>query len=306
MRELGRLVLGGNVFGATASERDSYAVLDAFVDAGGVMVDTADSYAHWLGHGGGESERTIGGWLARRGRRDDVAIATKVGKHPAHPGLSRANITAQLDSSLARLRTDHVDLLYAHADDPAVPLEETLGAFHELVRAGKVREIGASNYTGARLTEALDVAARDGLTPYTFLQPHYNLVERADFETDLAPVCATRGIAVLPYYGLAKGFLTGKYRRGGSSPSREAAARAYETPYGDAVLDVVLEVAAELGTTPGAVALAWLADRPTVAAPIASARTVDQLAELLPVLTLHLTPDQTARLDAVPEPPPPR
>jgi aryl-alcohol dehydrogenase-like predicted oxidoreductase len=302
--DVGRLVLGGNVFGWTADEAASFAVLDAFREAGGTMIDTADSYAHWLGAGGGESEAIVGRWLAARGVRDRMLIATKVGKHPAHKGLTPALVRAGIDGSLRRLGTDHVDLYYAHEDDPTTTLPESLGALSALVDEGKVRHLGASNFTAPRLEQALDVAADHGFSPYVALQPLYNLVERAAYEADLREVCERRGLGVLPYYGLARGFLTGKYRRGESSAARGEAASAYRTVWGEAVLDAVLEVAAAHRTTAAAVALAWLASRPTVVAPIASARDVDQLGELLPALTLELDTADLELLETASEPPP--
>lgn len=285
---VGRLVLGGNVFGWTADEAASFEVLDAFREAGGTMIDTADSYAHWLGAGGGESESILGRWLAARGARDEMLIATKVGKHPAHRGLSPELVRAGIEGSLRRLGTDHVDLYYAHEDDPATPLGDSLGALSALIDEGKARYLGASNFIASRLEEALDTAAEYGFASYVALQPLYNLVEREAYEAELLAVCERRGLGVLPYYGLARGFLTGKYRRGEFSEARGEAASAYRTERGEAVLDAVLEVAAAHRTTAAAVALAWLASRPTVVAPIASARNVGQLAELLPALALEL------------------
>ncbi len=299
--EVSRLCLGGNVFGWTADRDTSFAVLDAYTAAGGNFVDTADSYL-WRapGNSGGESETIIGEWLARRGRRDDVVIATKVGSWPRRPGLSAANIAAACDDSLRRLRTDHVDLYYAHRDDPDTAQEETLDAFDALVRAGKVRAVAASNFSAERLRSALAISARDGLASYVALQPHYNLVERAEFETALQPVLEAEGLSCVPYYGLAKGFLTGKYRDGTAVESTRAeGAREYLDDRGRAVLAVLDEIAAGHGVPVAAVALAWLAARATVAAPIASARTVDQLADLLPVLHLELTDDEVRLLSHV-------
>ena len=300
--EVSRLCLGANVFGWTADRDTSFAVLDAYTDAGGNFVDTADSYM-WRkpGNSGGESETIIGDWLAARGRRDDVVIATKVGSWPQRPGLSAANIAAACDDSLRRLRTDRIDLYYAHRDDEDTTQEETLDAFDGLVKAGKVRALGASNFSAERLRSALDVAARDGLTAYAALQPHYNLVERTEFEATLAPVLAAEGVACVPYYGLAKGFLTGKYRDGGAdvdSP-RADGARAYLDDRGRAVLAVLDEIAAGHEVPVAAVALAWLAAQPTVAAPIASARNPEQLAQLLPTLDLTLTDDELRLLSHV-------
>ena len=205
-----RLVLGGNVFGFTVKDEAAFAILDRFVAAGGTMIDTADVYSNWVpGHVGGESETLLGEWLRRRGRRDDVLIATKVG---FDKGLSPAHIEAAIDASLARLGTGHVDLYYAHKDDPDTPLEETLTALDKLVKAGKVRAIGASNYSADRLAAALDISAREGLAAFTVLQPEYNLMARGDFEGPVQRLCVERGLGVLPYFGLASGFLTGKYR----------------------------------------------------------------------------------------------
>jgi aryl-alcohol dehydrogenase-like predicted oxidoreductase len=294
-----RLCLGANVFGWTADRDASFAVLDAYAEAGGTFLDTADSYT-WRapGNSGGESETIIGEWLAARGNRDRMVIATKVGALPGREGLGPATIAAAAEDSLRRLGTDRIDLYYAHRDDPDTPQEEYLAAFDALVRAGKVRALGASNFTAERLRSALDISAKEGLTPFAALQPHYNLLERAEFETTLAPVLAAEGLSCLPYYGLAKGFLTGKYRP--DSPEvdspRAAAAREYLDYRGLAVLAALDEVADAHGVPVAAVALAWLAAQPTVAAPIASARTPAQLADLLPVLDLTLTDADLARL----------
>lgn len=295
--DVSRLCLGGNVFGWSADEPTAFAVLDAFVSAGGNFIDTSDSYM-WRapGNSGGESETIIGNWLAARGNRDEVVVATKVGSWPTQPGLSAANIAAAVEGSLRRLRTDRIDLYYAHKDDPGTPQEETAAAFDGLVRAGKVRALGASNFTADRLRSALETTAREGLTPYVALQPHYNLLER-DYETTLAPLLAGEGLACLPYFGLAKGFLTGKYRPGTTVESvRANGATAYLDDRGLRVLAVLDEISAAHGVSPAAVALAWLADRPTVTAPIASARTPEQLTDLLPVLDLHLTDEEQRKL----------
>jgi aryl-alcohol dehydrogenase-like predicted oxidoreductase len=289
--EVHGLNLGGNVFGWTADEAQSFAVLDAYTAAGGNFIDTADVYmAHADGNSGGESETIIGNWLARRANRDDVVIATKVGSWERHPGLSAQNIREAAEDSLRRLRTDHIDLYYAHRDYDDVPLEETLGAFDELVRSGKVRYIGASNYTAARLAEALAVSDREGFARYVALQPHYNLVER-DYERDLAPLVEREGLSTLPYFALAKGFLAGKYRPGqdAADSPRSPGALAYLDGRGERVLAALDEVAAAHGTSVAAVSLAWLAAQPTVAAPIASARTPEQLGDLLAGVELRLT-----------------
>jgi aryl-alcohol dehydrogenase-like predicted oxidoreductase len=296
------LILGGNVFGWTADRDASFAVLDAFVAGGGRMIDTADSYSTWVpGNRGGESESIIGAWLRRRGRRDDVLIATKVGAEVGGTkGLAPARIAASVDGSLQRLGTDYIDLYFAHYDDPSTPLEQTLEAFDRLVRAGKVRAVGASNHEPARLRQALDISAARGLASYTVLQPHFNLLERGRFEGPLRDLCIERGVAAVPYFALASGFLTGKYRRkadaGGAA--RGGAVDRYLNPHGLAVLSTVDAVAADAHATPAQVALAWLSAQRSVAAPIASATTVPQVEELLGAMRLVLTLRQLAALDA--------
>ncbi|MCO1579597.1 aldo/keto reductase [Crossiella sp. SN42] len=292
------LCLGGNVFGWTADEQQSFAVLDAYAAAGGNFIDTADVYPAWAeGNSGGESETIIGRWLARRGRRDDLVIATKVGQLSTAKGLSAANIKVAAEDSLRRLGTDHIDLYYAHIDDTEVPLAETLGAFDELVKAGKVRYLAASNYGTDRLAEALETSKRENLASYVALQPHYNLVEREGYEGKLAALVAIEGLSAVPYWGLAKGFLTGKYRPGVEVDSpRAAGASAYLDERGLRVLAVLDELAAAHHTSVAAVALAWLTAQPTVAAPIASARNLDQLADLLAAATLELAEDEVQRL----------
>jgi aryl-alcohol dehydrogenase-like predicted oxidoreductase len=299
------LCLGSNIFGWTIDEVESFAVLDAYAAAGGNSIDTADSYSTWVdGNRGGESEAIIGRWLARRGNRDEMVLATKVGKLPGSTGLSAPTIIRAAEASLARLQTDRIDLYYAHLDDESTPLAETLGAFAELVREGKVRFIGASNYAAPRLAEALEVARAGGLPAYIALQPHYNLVHRAEYEGELAALCAREGLACFPYYGIAGGFLTGKYRDGGGggeSP-RAGSARRYLDEHGIAVLAALDEIAASHGTTIAAVALAWLAAQTAVVAPIASARTPQQLAELLGVVELELDAAEIERLTDVSSP----
>jgi aryl-alcohol dehydrogenase-like predicted oxidoreductase len=294
------LVLGGNVFGWTADESATFAVLDAFAAAGGTMLDTADSYSAWApGHTGGESETLIGRWLARRGRRDDVMIATKVSQHPSFRGLAAKNVRAAAQASLQRLGTDRIDLYYAHFDDASVPLEETAAAFSALVDDGLVRYVAVSNYTPERLDEWMAVSDREGFHRPVALQPQYNLLERG-FEGGLRERAERHGLGVLPYYGLARGFLAGKYRDGGApvdSPRAEAAAR-YLDDRGRRVLAALDEVAAVHRAPVASVALAWLRSQPTVVAPIASARTVGQLADLLASAVLSLTPDEVARLSA--------
>ncbi len=296
------LILGGNVFGWTADRQASFAILDAFVDGGGRMIDTADSYSTWVpGHRGGESESIIGAWLRNGGRRDDVLIATKVGAEVGGTaGLAPARIAAAVEGSLQRLGTDRIDLYFAHYDDPTVPLEDTLGAFDRLVRAGKVRAIGASNHDAGRLRQALDVSAARGLAAYTVLQPHFNLLERARFEGPLQDLCVERGIAAVPYFALASGFLTGKYRTAedAAGAARGGAAGRYLNAHGLAVLAAVDAVAADARATPAQVALAWLAAQRGVAAPIASATSVAQVGELLGAMRLVLTSPQLAALDA--------
>jgi aryl-alcohol dehydrogenase-like predicted oxidoreductase len=297
--EVSQLCLGGNVFGWTADEEDSFAVLDAYVGAGGNFVDSADSYSAWApGHRGGESEEIIGRWLAARRLAGEVIIATKVGKLPGREGLAPANLRSAAEDSLRRLGVDRIDLYYAHLDDESTPLDETLATFEALAREGKIGWYAASNYSAKRLAEALDISEREGLTGYVAIQPHYNLLERDGYEGEMADLCSSRGIACVPYFGLARGFLTGKYRRGVTVDSpRAAVASGYLDERGERVLAVLDEVAAARGTTVAAVALAWLADRPTVVSPIASARNVGQLADLLPVLGLHLTAEETEQLD---------
>ncbi|AJE41406.1 aldo/keto reductase [Streptomyces nodosus] len=298
------LCLGGNVFGWTADEADSFAVLDAYTAAGGNFVDTADSYSAWVpGHRGGESETVIGTWLKARGNRSDVVVATKVSQHPDHPGLSAANIKAAADASLRRLGTDHIDLYYTHYDKPEVPVEEIVGALDELVKAGKVRAVGASNISAERLQQSLDFSDREGLARYVALQPHYNLVSRDTYEGALQDVAARAGLAAVPYFALAAGFLTGKYRTGTTVVSARAAgaAKHLETERGQRVLAALDEIARDRDAEVATVALAWLAGRPTVAAPIASARTPEQLPALLAVADLTLTDEETAQLTAASE-----
>ncbi|MCL3817207.1 aldo/keto reductase [Aeromicrobium wangtongii] len=296
--DFGPLVLGGNTFGWTSSAQESHAVLDAFVDAGGRSIDTADVYSMWVpGNTGGDSERIIGDWLAARGRRDDVVIATKVYSLPDRPGLSPENVRAAVDDSLSRLRTDHIDLYYAHRDDQDVPQAEYVGVFDELVQAGKIREAGASNFSAERLKSAVTIAADAGQTGFTVAQDHFNLVER-DYAEVLAPTVAELGLVELPYSSLAAGFLTGKYRPGTTVDSaRSGGAGSYlQDERNVALLDVLDEVAAAHGVSVTAVSLAWLRQQATVAAPIASARTVEQVAALVESFDLVLTDEELARL----------
>ncbi|MGY2078667.1 aldo/keto reductase [Modestobacter sp. SYSU DS0657] len=285
------LCLGGNVFGWTADEPTSFALLDRFADAvpstQSPFVDTAEMY------GNGVSETILGNWMAERGMRDRMVVATKASPGEKEHPLSAGEIRAACDRSLQLLQTDHIDLYYAHYDDESTPLEETLRAFDELVQAGKVRYVAASNYSAARLTEALRTSDELGITRYVALQPHYNLMERAVYEDELQAVAAEHQLGVLPYFGLARGFLTGKYRAGESidSPRAKGAAQ-YVGEKGDRVLAALQQVADAYGVTSAAVALRWLADQPTVTAPIASGRSVEQLADLLPMLDLVLTDEQ--------------
>lgn len=292
------LSLGGNVFGWTADEATSFAVLDAYAAAGGNFADTADSYSAWVdGNKGGESETIIGKWVRARGNRDDIVIATKVSQHPEFPGLTAANIKAAADASLSRLGTDHIDLYYTHFDKPEVPVEEIIGALDELVKAGKVRHIAASNITPERLRASLEFSDREGLAKYVAVQPHYNLVSRDTYEGELQDVAARYGLAAVPYFALASGFLTGKYRPGTTVESaRAAAGKHLDTERGRRVLAALDEIADAHGAPVATVALAWLAARPTVIAPIASARTVEQLPALLGVGELTLTEAEIGRL----------
>ena len=286
------LNLGGNVFGWTSDRQASFDVLDAFTAGGGNFIDTADGYSAWVpGNTGGESERLIGEWHQLHGNRDELVIATKVSEHPDFKGLSASNIAAAADASLQRLRTDHIDLYYAHFDDSSVPLEETVTALSALVDAGKVRYIGISNYSAARIAEWFRIVDAKGLHRPVALQPHYNLVERG-YESELRSIAEQEHLAVLPYYSLASGFLTGKYREGSSIDSPRAdGAQAYFEKHA-ALLPVLDEVAASHGVSVAAVSLAWLRSQPTIVAPIASARAVEQLPDLLSSATLELSVDE--------------
>jgi Predicted oxidoreductases (related to aryl-alcohol dehydrogenases) len=303
-RRLGRsnlmvspLCLGGNVFGWTADEPASFRILDAFMAAGCNFIDTADVYSRWVpGHAGGESEAIIGKWMKARGNRDQVIIATKVGSEmgPGKKGLSRARIMEAVDESLRRLQTTYIDLYQSHRDDPETPQEETLSAYGDLIASGKVRVIGASNFTAERLKEALAISARMGLPRYESLQPLYNLSDRAAFEHDLEPVCRENEIGVIPYYALAAGFLTGKYRsekdfgksvRGGNMAK-------YLTDRGQRILTALDEIALHHGASPAQVAIAWLMAQPSITAPIASASRPEQVDDMIAATRLRL--DQAA------------
>ena len=310
LRPLGRsglqvspLAFGGNVFGWTVDEKLSFRLLDAWLDAGFNFVDTADVYSSWVpGHSGGESETIIGKWLRQGGKRNQVVLATKVGKPMGDnkKGLSPAYIRQAVDASLKRLQTDHIDLYQSHDDDADTPLADTLGAFAELIQAGKVRAIGASNYSAPRLAEALDVAERQGLPRYESLQPLYNLYDRAVFEEALEPLCLERGVGVINFYALAAGFLTGKYRSeadAAKSARGASTTKKYLNPRGLRILAALDEVAKTRGATPGQVALAWQIARPAITAPIASATSAGQLDELVAATRLPLDAEAIALLD---------
>jgi aryl-alcohol dehydrogenase-like predicted oxidoreductase len=308
LRQLGRstlsiapLAFGGNVFGWSADEQRSFELLDAFVDAGFNLIDTADVYSAWVpGNRGGESETIIGKWLKRNGKRDKVLIATKVAKWVEHRGLSPLNIRQAVEGSLQRLQTDCIDLYQAHEDDASVPLSETLGAFAKLIEEGKVRVIGASNYGADRFAEALKVAQEHNLPRYESLQPEYNLVSRGIYERELEPLVRREDIGVINYYALASGFLSGKYRSEADlakSRARGGSVKKYLTPQGLKVLAALDEVATAHKATPSQVALAWLMARPGITAPIASATSVEQLRELTGAATLTLAQDEMAALN---------
>ncbi|WP_213981914.1 aldo/keto reductase [Sphingomonas sp. dw_22] len=295
------LVLGGNVFGWTIDKGESFRILDRFAEAGGVMIDTADAYSAWVpGNKGGESETIIGEWLEQSGKRDKVLIATKVGMLPGEGGekLAPTRIAAAAEASLARLGVDTIDLYFAHQDDESVPQEEYLAAFATLIKAGKIRALGASNFHAARLKSALDIAADTGLPHIRVLQPEYNLVSRHKFEGELQDLCITHNVGVIPYYGLASGFLTGKYRTEADYGKSVRGGRmaAFLEGKGKAVLAAMDQVAAETGATLAQIALAWLAAQPGVTAPIASATSVEQLDELVGAWDVKLSPEQLALL----------
>lgn len=300
------LCLGGNVFGWTADEATSFAILDRFVESGLNFIDTADVYSRWAsGHQGGESETVIGNWFKRSGHREKIVLATKVGmdmgqagKNDPGKGLSAAHIEHAVEASLRRLQTDRIDLYQSHLDDAATPIEETLAAYERLIKAGKVRAIGASNYSAARLRQALDVAKARSLPRYECLQPDYSLAERAGYESELEPLCRRQGIGVIGYFSLAAGFLTGKYRSPDAAEGRARGGNVqkYLNPRGFALLDVLDGVAAEHGATPAQVALAWLIARPGVTAPIASATSLAQLDELIGAVSLTLSASAVDRL----------
>ena len=296
-------MLGGNVFGWTIDEASSFRILDAAFDAGLSFIDTADIYSTWVpGHTGGESETIIGKWFARTGKRNQVTIATKVGMDMGGSkiGLAAQYMERAVEDSLRRLQTDRIDLYQSHKDDPTVPLEETLGAFDAMVKKGKVRFIGASNYSGARLKEAMETSGRSGLVSYQTLQPQYNLMERGPYESELAPVALQYGLGVIPYFSLASGFLTGKYRSEADleGTARGAGVKKYLNDRGRRVLGALDTVAKEYGSTSARVALAWLITRPGVAAPIASATSIDHVKDLAAATELKLAQDAVEALTA--------
>ena len=295
----GPVVLGGNVFGWTADKDASFAILDAFIEGGGTSIDTADSYSEWVqGNTGGDSERILGEWMTARGNRDDIVLATKVGSKSDRKSLSADTITLAIDESLQRLQTDRVDVYYAHFDDLNTPQEETLGAFDALVKAGKVRELGVSNLSADRIRSAAAIASAEGLTPFTVAQNEWNLVERA-FDTELLPLITELGIVELPYFSLARGFLTGKYRPGASvdSPRAGQTATYLDDPRNVTLLAALDEIAAAHAASVTAVSLAWLRAQPVVGAPIASASRIDQVAPLLEVVELEA--DEVTRLSVI-------
>jgi aryl-alcohol dehydrogenase-like predicted oxidoreductase len=311
-RKLGRsdldvsvLCFGGNIFGWTTDDDASYAVLDAFMEAGGNFIDSADVYSRWVpGNKGGESEEVLGRWMKARGNRADVVVATKLGSpmgdDGTRQGLSKRWMTQAVEDSLRRLQTDYIDLYQSHRDDPSTPMEETLGAYDDLIKQGKVRHIGASNFTAERLAEALAISKRDGLPRYESLQPVYNLMQRADYEKDLEPLCQKEEVGVIPYSSLASGFLSGKYKADAPLPSSARASsiqQKYMNDKGFAVLSAVEDVAKRLNATPAQVALAWIASRPGMTGPIASATTPDQLKDLVGGIGLELDADAIATLD---------
>lgn len=305
--EVAPLCLGGNVFGWTADERTSFEILDAFVDRGFNFVDTADTYARWApGLHGGESETVLGDWFASRGRRDRVVLVTKVGgpMTPERKGLSKAYILDEVEASLKRLRTDYIDVYMSHFDDPSTPMEETLDAYGILVKQGKVRVIGASNFTPDRLAMALEISAAQGFPRYECLQPQYSLIERAGYEAGLEPLCVREGVGVIGYYSLASGFLTGKYRTEADlgKSVRGQQVRGYLGPRGQRILSAMDAVAADAGATLAQVALAWLMARPSVTAPIASATTLAQLEDLMGAAELRLDREALERLDVASAP----
>ncbi len=301
------IAFGCNVFGWTVDEKTSFALLDAWVGAGFNFLDTADVYSRWhTGNSGGESETIIGKWLKARGNREKVVLATKLGIEmaPGKKGLSRAYMQTAVEASLRRLQTDHIDLYQSHRDDPETPIDETLSAYADLVKQGKVREIGASNFSADRLAESLKISTDKGLPRYQSLQPHYNLVERTEFEGPLENLCLAEKIGVIPYYSLASGFLTGKYKSQADTKGRARGrgVEKYMTDHGFGVIKALEEVAARYEAKPGQVALAWLIARPSVTAPIASATNLGQLAELVEAAEIDLDVESIQKIDAASKP----
>ena len=290
------LCLGGNVFGWSADEAQSHDVLDAYTSHGGNFIDTADVYSEWKdGNSGGDSEAIIGSWLKKRGNRSEVVIATKVAKLSTRPGLSAANIKAAVDESLKRLQSEYIDIYYAHEDDQNTPLEETLGAFDEIVKSGKVRYIAASNYNSARLKEAISISKSNNFAQYIAIQNHYNLLERKEYESDMAPALKELGLSGIPFFALARGFLSGKYRKGATVESVRAGGVAnYLNDAGYALLEKLDVLAKSHNASVSAIAIAWLRAQPTISTPIASARTVAQLNEIVPIV--NLTNEELASL----------
>ena len=302
--EIGPFSLGGNVFGWTIDEEKSFEILDAYVEAGYNFIDTADMYSYWInGGGGGESETIIGKWMKARGNRDKIIIATKVGGETGEHGIdaSRNHILETLEKSLKRLQTDYIDLYYLHFDDGTTPVEETLSAFDELVKSGKVKEIAVSNISPERLKESLEFSDKNNLAKYQALQPLYNLVERKGYETDYAPIVAEHGLMVFPYYALAAGFLTGKYRSENdfSKSPRGQGAEKYLNEHGLNILKALDQIAAKHHSVPAAVALAWLSAQPNIGGPIASATSKEQLTEILSSSSLNLDSADMQLLDKV-------
>jgi aryl-alcohol dehydrogenase-like predicted oxidoreductase len=309
MRQLGNsglevapLAFGGNVFGWTADESTSFALLDAFVDAGFNLIDTADMYSTWIqGHSGGESETVIGKWLKHSGKRTQVLIATKVGKEmgPDRKGLSKNYILQAVEDSLRRLQTDYIDLYQSHADDPQTPLEETLEAYDQLIKQGKVRAIGASNFSAQRLAESLEISEQTGYPRYESLQPLFNLYDRVDYEKELQPLCREKDLGVISYFSLASGFLTGKYRSGAdvSKSARSKFVEKYINARGFRIVEALKRLAQQHDLTPAQLSLAWLILQPTITAPIASATNLDQLNELMQAATIELSADVIEQLN---------
>lgn len=302
--KLAPLVLGGNVFGWTVNQEEGFKILDAFIDSGFNMIDTADVYSRWVpGNSGGESEAIIGNWLTQSGKRDKVLLATKVGMDmgEGRKGLSPSHIVTSVEASLKRLKTDYIDLYFSHSDDPSTPLEESLSAYDKLIKAGKVRVIGASNYSSSRLKESLKISQTHNLPRYEALQPHYNLCERALFENELEKTCLENKIGVVSYYSLASGFLTGKYRSKAdiNKSQRGGGVQKYLNDKGLSLLSVLDDLATKHKATPAQIALAWLMAKPSVTAPIASASSLKQLSDIMKAANLNLEKNDLRQLDEI-------